>query len=434
MISCTLCNLFERLMIPRFNSIFSKIYQYLRKQVDEAGHQVTLFGIVMMINYPLFGVFWKFESFQPSEEFFLRITATTFCALLAFNKFWPSALQKFLPVFWYSTLLFCLPYFFAYLTLLNHGATLWLMNCVSAIFFLLLVIRVLDALVLVVLGVGLAFLVFFHNPANILEYMPGTVSLFSLFITYVAAIIIGALFARDREIIQAGRLSGMQLLAGSIAHDLRTPLASIHLQTVLQQMILEKLNNSEIQQDLKDSLHKISRDIEVGNQLITMQLNNIKQEKLDTSTFIIHHMRALLENALENYPIKPEQRGLIHFVDEEDYLLWIDEMAFKNLIWNLLKNSFQSIKQAGKGQIAIWLELGLDKDDFNYLHVKDTGIGIESKKTERFFDSYYSERKEGTGVGLAYCKRLMETAGGDIYCKGKSNEYAHFIVKFPKVD
>lgn len=411
------------------------IYRYLTKQVVDAGHQVTLFGIVMMINYPLFGVFWKFDGFQCSEEFFLRLVATTLCALLAFNKYWPAVLQKFLPAFWYLSLLFCLPYFFAYLTLLNHGATSWLMNCVSAIFFLLLVTSVLGALVLLSLGIGLAFLCYFQNPSNVFAYIPGTVSLFSLLITYTAAIIIGALFARDREATQQGRISGMRLLAGSIAHDLRTPLASIHLQAVLQEMILDKLNHSEIQQDLKASLNKITRGIEMGNQLITMQLNNIKQEKFDTSTFIINPVRSLLEKTLEDYPMNADQRALLHFVEEaDDYQVWMGEVAFRNLIWNLLKNSFESITEAGKGYIGIWLEPGKDKDDFNYLHIKDTGKGIDTKKSERLFESYYSEHKQGTGLGLAYCKRLMETAGGDIYCKGRSKEYAHFIIKFPKVD
>lgn len=410
------------------------IYSYLVRQTEEASHQITLFGIVMMINYPLFGVFWKLESFQLTEEFFLRLIATTLCALLAFNKFWPTSLLKALPVFWYMTLLFCLPFFFCYLTLLNHGTTLWLMNCVSAIFFLLLVTSALGALILLLLGVGLAFFCFFHVSTNVFEYIPGNLSVFGLTITYAAAILIGALFARDREIIQAGRLSGLRLLAGSIAHDLRTPLASIHLQAELQELLLAKLNNPEIQKDLKENLNKITRGIEMGNQLISMQLNNIKREKFDTSAFTIHSVEDLLKKTLDDYPAKDEQKRLIHCDYEHDFQVWIEEVAFKNLIWNLLKNSFEYIEETGKGQIFIWLEKGREKDDFNYLHVKDTAKGLYTKNTEKIFDFFYSDRKDGTGVGLAYCKLLMQAAGGDIQCKGKMNEFAHFIIKFPKID
>ncbi|KTD61608.1 sensor histidine kinase [Legionella spiritensis] len=420
--------------MQRLNNIFHNVYQYIVKQTEDASHQITLFGLVMMVNFPLFGVFWKLESFQLSEEFFLRLLATTLCALLAANKFWPLRVQKILPVFWYMTLLYCLPFFFAYLTLLNHGATLWLMNCVSAIFFLLLVTSVLGALVLLCLGVGFAFIYFFYMTGNAFEYIPGSLSTFSLMITYSAAVIIGALFARDREIIQAGRLSGMRLLAGSLAHDLRTPLASIHMQAELQEMILDKLNNSEVQKILKESLHKITRGIEMGNQLISMQLHNISRDKFDTSTFTIHSIKYLLEKTLDDYPLEEEQKSLVKLNLDVDFSVWVEEVAFKNLMWNLLKNSFEFIEETGKGNIMIWLEPGDEKDDFNYLHVRDTAKGLLTKNNDRIFESFFSDRKEGTGVGLAYCKLLMEAAGGGITCKGKDREFAHFIVKFPKVD
>lgn len=410
------------------------VNQYLVKQTEDASHQITLFGMIMMINYPLFGVFWKLQCFQMSEEFSLRLIATVLCGLLALNKFWPNVLLKWLPVFWYAVLLFCLPYFFSYLTLINHGSTLWLMNCVSAIFFLLLVTSVLGALILLGLGVGLSFISYYYLFNHSFTYIPGTISLFSLMVTFIAAIIIGALFARDREIIHAGRLSGMRILAGSIAHDLRTPLASIHLQAELQELILDKLNNSEVQKDLKESLHKITRGIEMGNQLISMQLNNIQRDKFDTATFSIHLIKGLLEKTLHDYPLKEEQKALIHFNDKSDFPVWIDEIAFKNMMWNLLKNGFEFIKETGKGDIEVWLEAGDEKDNFNYLHVKDTAKGLYAKNLDKIFDSFYSDRKDGTGLGLSYCKLLMQAAGGDIYCKGKINEYAHFIVKFPKVD
>lgn len=410
------------------------LYSYLAKQTEDANQQITMFGIVMMINYPLFGVFWKLESFQLSEEFTLRLVATVLCALLASNKFWPDSLLKFLPIFWYAVLLFCLPYFFCYLTILNHGSTLWLMNCVSAIFFLLLVTSVLGSLVLLFLGVGLSFLNYYYLSHNVFEYNPGGISLFSLMVTFTAAIIIGALFARDREVVHATRLLGMRMLAGSIAHNLRTPLASIYLQAELQEIILNKLNNSEVQKDLKESLSKITRGIEMSNQLISMQLNSIQQDKIDTSDFTIHSINTILEKTLNDYPLKEYQRSLIHVSYSSDFSVWINEMAFKNLIWNLLKNSFDFIEETGKGEINIWLELGEEKDNFNYLHVKDTAKGLYAKKSERIFDYFFSDRKEGTGLGLAYCKLLMKSAGGDISCKGKLHEFAHFILKFPKVD
>src|SRR5690606_34893775 len=117
---------------------------------------------------------------------------------------------------------------------LNHGATFWLMNCVSATFFLFLVASALDSLVLLSLGSGLAFFCYLCSSNNSIYYIPGMPSFFDLVITFATVIVIGILFARERELIHA-KVSGVRLLAGSLVHDLRTPLASIYLQAQLQE-------------------------------------------------------------------------------------------------------------------------------------------------------------------------------------------------------
>lgn len=409
-------------------------YEYLAKQTAEAGQQINLFAIVMMINFPLFGVVWKIDSIFATEEYRLRVVATCLCLLLFSYRFWPGRLIRFLPVLWYFTLLFCLPFFFSYLTLLHQGSTIWLMNCVSAIFFLLLVTRALDALILLLVGFSLALLFYFYSNKYLISYVPGDISLLGLITTFLAAIIIGVLFARDRENMHANKISGMRLLAGSLAHDLRTSLASIHMQAELQETIIKKLNNPGAQMDLKKSLNKIIRGIEMGNQLISMQLNNIRHEKFDTTKFTIQPVNTLLKKTLEEYPLKEEQKPLINMELKGNFLIWIEEVAFKNLIWNLLKNSLDYIEENGKGDISIWCTPGDESDDFNYLNVRDSAKGVYPKQAEKIFQSFYSDRQGGTGVGLAYCKLLMQAAGGDIYCQGSFNQYAHFVLKFPKID
>lgn len=408
-------------------NLFNFIYEHILDGTREAGHQISLFGIIMMINYPLFGVFWKLETFQFQQEFYLRLLATILCALLAFNQFWPRILIKALPLVWYLSLLFCLPFFFAYLTLLNHGSTIWLMNCVSAIFFLLLVTVALDALILIIVGVSVALICFLSDPNHSMQYIPGNITLFSLFVTYTAAVVIGVLFARDRENIFAAKLIGLQSMVGGLAQDLKTPLASIHLQTELQETILAQLdNNPQLQEDLKESLSKITRGIEMGNKLISMQLHNIQEQKFDSNHFAIHSIKTLLVKTLEEYPLKEPQKTWIQLDMAADFSIWIDQFAFKNMVWNFLKSSIDYIEKAGEGKIKIWMEVGsLQEDNFNYLYFKDTIKGDYPKPKE-------SEGKdEAKSSGLAYCKSLMVTAGGDVHYKAKSKEY---VVKFPKVD
>ncbi len=407
--------------------LFCFIYGHILSKTQESNHQITLFGLVMMINYPLFGVFWKRETFQFQQEFTLRLVATLLCFLLALNQFWPRFLMKALPVLWYFSLLFCLPFFFAYLTLLNHGSTLWLMNCVSAIFFLLLLTAALDALILMIAGVSIALVFFFSDPHHSLEYIPGSITLFSLSVTYIAAIILGVLFARDRENMLADKLLGLQSMVDDLAHDLQTPLASIHMQTELQETMLEKLGtNPELQEDLKESLNKISRGIEMGNKLISMQLHNIQELKFDSNHFAIHLIKPLLVQVLEEYPLQSYQKSWIQLDMAVDFSIWIDEFAFKNMIWNFLKNSLDCIEKAGQGKIKIWMEVGpLQDDNYNFMYFKDTAQRLDWEGKQ------YESKNEAFSKNLAYSQSLMDSCGGDVQFKNMTNEY---LIMFPKVD
>lgn len=423
------------LIMHRIKKWLSYTYNYLMEKTVEASHQITLFGIVMMLNFPLFGILWKLQNIQVNTEFSLRLIATFLCALLAIHRFWSARYLKLLPFIWYLTLLFCLPFFFTYLTLLNQGATLWLMNCMSATFFLFLVTNVLDSLILLSLGSSLAYFCYVYGADQAIKYAPGDVSLFGLGVTFAAAIIIGALFARDRELIHTAKISGMRLLAGSLVHDLRTPLSTIYLQARMQKTIIETLpSNRKIKENLNESIAKIERGIDSVNQLISAQLHNIQHEKFDTGNFSFYSIKKLLQHALDDYPFKHNQRELIDVHTECDYSIWIEKTAFRNLIWNLLNNSFYFIQKEGRGTVSIHLEEGKEKDNFNYLHIKDTAKGISTEKASLLFEPFYTETTEGTGIGLAYCKLLMKAAGGSISCQGKPGEYTHFIIKFPKID
>ena len=96
------------------------------------------------------------------------------------------------------------------------------------------------------------------------------------------------------------------------------------------------------------------------------------------------------------------------------------------VLFNLLKNALYH-----QGKINIHLER---KEDYNLLHFKDTGAGIPADKLPAIFESFItSDKKEGTGLGLPFCKRVMKGFDGDITCNSKKGEYTEFILHFPRV-
>ena len=112
----------------------------------------------------------------------------------------------------------------------------------------------------------------------------------------------------------------------------------------------------------------------------------------------------------------------------------LDQQKFKQILYNLLSNAIKFTEKGGEVKIGAEAE---EAHRFK-LVVKDTGIGIQPEDLPRLFREFEqleagaSRRYEGTGLGLALTKRLVELQGGTI---GVESDYGHgstFLVVLPR--
>lgn len=96
---------------------------------------------------------------------------------------------------------------------------------------------------------------------------------------------------------------------------------------------------------------------------------------------------------------------------------------------NLIKNSVEQIQERKSGKIFITTEL---LEDVHVLRFKDTAGGASPEVVARIFDGYQSEKEDGTGIGLAFCKMTLESFGGQINCRSVWGDYIEFVLTFPK--
>jgi signal transduction histidine kinase len=97
----------------------------------------------------------------------------------------------------------------------------------------------------------------------------------------------------------------------------------------------------------------------------------------------------------------------------------------------LLKNAFKIIYEEGKGKITISFK---QTQENNQLIFTDTAKGISKDLLPTIFDIFVTQDQthKGAGLGLAFCKMVMQAYGGKITCKSQKGKYTTFILSFPK--
>ena len=112
--------------------------------------------------------------------------------------------------------------------------------------------------------------------------------------------------------------------------------------------------------------------------------------------------------------------------------IYADPVKFKQIMYNLLSNAIKFTPEGG----SITIEASLRDDEF-FISVTDTGIGISPEDQLHLFDEFkqidssYSRQYEGTGLGLALTKRLVEMHGGEIGMESEPGKGSRFAFSLP---
>lgn len=247
------------------------------------------------------------------------------------------------------------------------------------------------------------------------------------------------------ELNHTEKLKVMQGLSANIAHEMRTPLAGVrasmdgienYLPLLLEVYRKAATDNPDTVPPIRESHlatlektpERISLMVDQANSVIDMLLMNLRDNTVDKRQFGFYSAADCIRQAIDRYPFKRGERSKVTLhLDNDFYFRGIDSM-FIYVIFNLLKNALYAINSALKGDITISLRPGKGA---NKIVFRDTGEGIDPAVQEKIFDGFFSTREEGTGVGLAFCRRTMRSFDGDITCNSEPGEFAEFIITLP---
>lgn len=212
-------------------------------------------------------------------------------------------------------------------------------------------------------------------------------------------------------------------LSASLIHEIRNPLFVLKLN-------LDYLSNlrSQISDDVAESLQSCAEATDRLMFLIHNFSDFSKKHSLETELCSINDVTQVAVNIMQsnacriNIYIETElQPNLPSIYFQKDKLLQV----FLNLITNAI--------EAENTRNTIFVRSYMDESDNNkaiYWEVEDNGIGIKDANKSKIFKDFYTSKKQGTGLGLSVCKKLLNEFGAEIDFKSTYRQGTKFFIKF----
>jgi len=412
-------------------------------------------AIIGIVTHPFFYFFWRSYNQPEYDSLPMRLLGS----LIILPGVFPNQLERYggnlIPLtVWSLAIGYNLPFFFSYMLLQNANLESeiasnfysWPMQ--YAVALMLLVMLVVDGLMvsIIFLVATLAAWVLFYFTNDQINYAAITDVYFVFLPTFLFILVTGSIFNRNREIIQQEKLAAMASVGSNIAHELRTPLLGIkatarglsaHLPALVKGYDLavkNGLTNSSIRARhlslIRKSLRHIEAETDQSNSVIDMLLINSTQNPLQGLDFESFSIKSCLEEVLERYPFDDErQENLVVLNTETDFIVWAPRILIVHVMFNLLKNGLYYVRKANKGSITIQTQIS---QGIQQVIVEDTGTGVDPQHIPHIFERFYTTTQTGTGsgIGLTFCKLVMNGLGGDIRCSSIPDRYTRFTLNF----
>lgn len=228
---------------------------------------------------------------------------------------------------------------------------------------------------------------------------------------------------RDNERLQS-QYTQIASLAGGLAHEIRNPLSTIALNLDL---LLEDLSAGDSPRERRmlqkvTGIRKQCVHLErlLNDFLQFARVGSIDQKPSDLNTLVSEFIEFYQPQAKElGIEISPHLAANLPLVN-------IDVRLFQQVLTNLSRNAQEAMPKGGVLELQTYL-----RNDRVTLDIIDSGEGMTSETQKRMFDTFYSTKKDGSGLGLPTVRKIVEVHGGTILCDSEPGRGTRFSISLP---
>jgi signal transduction histidine kinase len=208
----------------------------------------------------------------------------------------------------------------------------------------------------------------------------------------------------------------------AVSHELKTPLTSIRMygEMLRDGLVRSEEKRSEYYETITGESERLSRLIDN-----VLEFSRLEQDRRDLD-LVVDGLRETVREAAEKLRTHVEREGFRLRLELDDRLPRVryDRDAIVQILFNLVDNALKYAQSAERREVCVRLA---DMEGHVELSVRDFGTGVPTDQLERIFEPFYrvgeelTRTAEGTGIGLALVKELVEKSGGRVRASSPSD-------------
>jgi len=237
-----------------------------------------------------------------------------------------------------------------------------------------------------------------------------------------------ALAMQQRE--RANRLVSIDAATTAIAHEIRSPLASITLNasTAMEQLLSRPPQLEEMGVILKD-IEEASLRVDA----IISSVRELFKNATDQPTTICIEDVAQQVMGLLRHELQVNQISVVTEFPGETSLVRADPVQLQQLILNLVKNAIEAMSSTPPARRRLHVSTRPRGDLSVLLSVQDSGAGVRPEDQGRIFEAFFTTRPAGMGLGLAICRMIVERHDGTLVLATSGSQGSTFEITLPTV-
>ncbi len=225
---------------------------------------------------------------------------------------------------------------------------------------------------------------------------------------------------------QQKQLSAMGEMVASMAHQVRTPLATAILySSQLGNAALDETKRQRFAQKILERLQYLER--QVNDMLIFA-----KDGRLSMENFSLHALLECLNETLKDYV--GQGRVDVQIINAaHDEVMLGNENALRGALMNVLNNAVDALGNMESGQGLITINVSQPDARNLKIVIKDNGPGLAKEHCQRIFEPFFTTKTNGTGLGLAVVDSVVKAHRGQVYVASALDAGATFTFILPCV-